>query len=86
MKDLIVLLMHLLATLTKLLGPGGAKAKDIVRRILARYYHPAPDTGGGPSWLTFIGHMKGSLWSEPFAVSLSTIFYYGMLLTWRESL
>jgi len=26
MKDLSVLLMHLLATLTKLMGPGGAKA------------------------------------------------------------
>lgn len=37
--------------------------KDIVRRILAKYYHPAPGTGGGPSWLTFIGHMKDSLWS-----------------------
>ena len=23
--------------------------KDIVRRILAKYYYPAPDTGGGPS-------------------------------------
>jgi transposase InsO family protein len=37
--------------------------KDIVRRVLAKYYHPEPDTGGGPSWLTFIGHMKDSLWS-----------------------
>jgi len=37
--------------------------KDIVRRVLAKYYHPAPDTDGGPSWLTFIGHMKDSLWS-----------------------
>jgi len=37
--------------------------KDIVRRVLAKYYHPPPDTGGGPSWLTFIGHMKDSLWS-----------------------
>jgi len=26
MKDLIVLLMHLMATLAKLMGPGGAKA------------------------------------------------------------
>jgi len=37
--------------------------KDIVRRVLAKYYHPAPDTDGGSSWLTFIGHMKDSLWS-----------------------
>lgn len=37
--------------------------KDIVRRTLAKYYYPAPDTGDGPSWLTFIGHTKDSLWS-----------------------
>ena len=37
--------------------------KDVVRRILAKYYHPGPDYGGGPSWLTFIGHIKDSLWS-----------------------
>jgi len=37
--------------------------KDIVRRVLAKYYHTVPDTDGGPSWLTFIGHMKDSLWS-----------------------
>jgi transposase InsO family protein len=36
--------------------------KDIVRRILAQHYRPGP-TKGGPSWLTFIGHMKDSLWS-----------------------
>jgi hypothetical protein len=29
--------------------------KDVVRRILAAQYHPPAD-GGGPSWLTFIGH------------------------------
>ncbi|MCP3882215.1 MAG: hypothetical protein GY701_28055 [Sulfitobacter sp.] len=28
--------------------------KDIVRRILAKYYYPDPGTGGGPSWLTFM--------------------------------
>lgn len=37
--------------------------KDVVRRVLAQCYHPAPDNDGGPSWLTFIGHMKDSLWS-----------------------
>jgi len=36
--------------------------KDVVRRILARHYRPEPDAGG-PSWLTFLGHMKDSLWS-----------------------
>jgi putative transposase len=35
--------------------------KDVVRRILQKHYKPEPD--GGPSWLTFIGHLKDSLWS-----------------------
>src|SRR5262245_41042175 len=36
--------------------------KDVVRRILAQHHRPMP-TEGGPSWLTFIGHVKDSLWS-----------------------
>ena len=36
--------------------------KDMVRRILACHYRPGQDTGG-PSWLTFLGHLKDSLWS-----------------------
>jgi putative transposase len=36
--------------------------KDVVRRILARHYRPEKHSGG-PSWLTFLGHMKDSLWS-----------------------
>ena len=36
--------------------------KDVVRRILATHYRPDPD-GRGPSWLTFLGHTKDSLWS-----------------------
>lgn len=36
--------------------------KDIVRRTLAKHHLP-PSGGGGPSWLTFIGHTKDSLWS-----------------------
>jgi putative transposase len=36
--------------------------KDTVRRILARYCRPEKHAGG-PSWLTFLGHMKDSLWS-----------------------
>ena len=36
--------------------------KDVVRRVLAKYHWPRPG-GGGPSWLTFIGHAKDSLWS-----------------------
>jgi putative transposase len=36
--------------------------KDVVRRVLSKHYKP---NGGdnGPSWLTFLGHMKDSLWS-----------------------
>jgi len=36
--------------------------KDVVRRVLTTHYRPNPG-GGGPSWLTFFGHMKDSLWS-----------------------
>ena len=36
--------------------------KDVVRRILSVHYRPTSDSGG-PSWLTFLGHMKDSLWS-----------------------
>jgi transposase InsO family protein len=37
--------------------------KDVVRRILARYYRPGLD-GESPSWLSFLGHTKDSLWSS----------------------
>jgi putative transposase len=36
--------------------------KDVVRRILALHYQTAP-SADGPSWLTFLGHAKDSLWS-----------------------
>src|SRR5215475_5050326 len=36
--------------------------KDVVRRILAIHFHPESGSGG-PSWLSFIGHIKDSLWS-----------------------
>jgi putative transposase len=36
--------------------------KDIVRRVLAKHYRPEAGTDG-PSWLSFVGHMKDSLWS-----------------------
>lgn len=36
--------------------------KDVVRRVLAKHYRPDPDSPG-PSWLTFLGHSKDSLWS-----------------------
>src|ERR1700730_15732825 len=41
---------------------GLAINKDVVRRILAVRYQPAPDATG-PSWLTVLGHTKDSLWS-----------------------
>src|SRR5437870_5976749 len=36
--------------------------KDVVRRILGHHYQPG-HSSGGPSWQTFLGHMKDSLWS-----------------------
>jgi transposase InsO family protein len=36
--------------------------KDVVRRILVRHYLPGQHSDG-PSWLTFLGHMKDSRWS-----------------------
>jgi putative transposase len=36
--------------------------KDVIRRILAYHNLPREDSDG-PSWLTFLGHMKDSLWS-----------------------
>ena len=36
--------------------------KDVVRRVLASHYRPGSGTEG-PSWLSFIAHMKDSLWS-----------------------
>ena len=40
--------------------------KDVVRRVLEKHYRPGPDSGHGPSWLTFISHLKDSLWSVDF--------------------
>ncbi len=36
--------------------------KDMVRRILGMHFRPEKGTSG-PSWLTFLGHTKDSLWS-----------------------
>jgi len=36
--------------------------KNVVHRVLAKHYRPAP-CGTGPSWLSFIGHTRDSLWS-----------------------
>ena len=37
--------------------------KDVVRRVLEKHYSPDNNNNGGPSWLTFLGHCKDSLWS-----------------------
>jgi len=39
--------------------------KDVVRRVLAMHYRPQPGLNG-PTWLTFLGHSKDSLWSVDF--------------------
>ena len=36
--------------------------KHLVRRVLVKHCRPRPGSGG-PSWLTFLGHSKDSLWS-----------------------
>ena len=36
--------------------------KYVVRRVLAQHYQPQGGSNG-PSWLTFLGHSKDSLWS-----------------------
>jgi len=36
--------------------------KNVVRRILVIHYR-SDSGGGGPSWLTFLGHMENSPWS-----------------------
>jgi len=41
---------------------GVAIDKDVVRRILSVHYRPESDSAS-PSWLTFLGHAKDSLWS-----------------------
>jgi len=41
---------------------GVAIDKDVVRRILS-VHNRLESNGGGPSWLTFLGHSKDSLWS-----------------------
>src|SRR6266852_4708029 len=37
--------------------------KDVVRRVLAMHYRLGDRGTHGPSWLTFIGHLKDGLWS-----------------------
>src|SRR5262245_29061565 len=41
--------------------------KNVVYRVLAKHYRRAP-RGTGPSWLSFIGHTRDSLWSGPHSL------------------
>ena len=54
--------------------------KDVVRRILSVHYRPESDSGGS-SWLTFLGHMKDSLWScDLFRCESATLRTHGVLV------
>src|SRR5579862_9317774 len=54
--------------------------KDVVRRVLANHYRPESNAGG-PSWLTFLGHSKDSLWScDLFRCESATLKSYWVLL------
>jgi putative transposase len=45
-------------------NPFGIKINShVVRRILNKYFQPNPGDTNEPSWLTFLGHTKDSLWS-----------------------
>ena len=35
----------------------------VVKRVLDKHHQPTEPFHDGPSWLTFLGHMKDSLWS-----------------------
>ncbi len=54
--------------------------KDVVRRILAHHHRPG-ENSGGPSRLTFLGHMKDSLWSmDLFRCESATLRTYWVLV------
>jgi len=54
--------------------------KDVVRRILGAHYRPQPGSEG-PSWLTFLGHAKDSLWScDLFRCESATLRTYWVLV------
>jgi hypothetical protein len=45
--------------------------KDIVRRVLAKHYRPEAGTDG-PSWLSFIGHVKEPVERRPVPLRIDT--------------
>ncbi len=47
---------------------------------IAHHHRPGQDSGG-PSWLTFLGHMKDSLWSiDLFRCELATLRTHWVLV------
>jgi putative transposase len=42
---------------------GVAIDRNLVHRVLEKHYRPVTPGGGGPCWLSFIGHTTDSLWS-----------------------
>jgi len=58
--------------------------KGVVRRILGHHYRPGQPSGG-PSWLTFLGHMKDSLWSMDLFRCESATMRKGRSVFPRES-
>ncbi len=53
--------------------------QNVISRIIKKYYRPKP--GGGPSWLTTIGHAVDSLWSLDFlCVESSNLKTYWIML------
>ena len=64
--------------------------KDLVRRVLMKHYHPRPGGHGGPSWLSFIGHMKDSLWSIDLfcceSITLKTHWVLVVMDVWSRRL
>jgi len=54
---------------------------DVVRRILSNHYKPTINSEG-PSWLTFLGHSKDSLWSMDLFIAESILLksYYVMVV------
>jgi putative transposase len=54
--------------------------KDVVRRLLSIHYRPESGSAG-PSWLTFLGHTKDSLWScDLFRCESATLRTYWVLV------
>ena len=54
--------------------------KDVVRRVLAKHYRPTVD-GSGPSWMTFLGHVKDGLWSiDLFRCESATLKSYWVMV------